>query len=136
MRGFATAAAIALVFAALAGCGLTVKAADLFLLTRVGQGQKLTMLVNDSGTISCDGRPATQISDPLLLQARDLASALDKDAKSGLRLPRTQGSVFVYTIRLQDGTISFPDTAAGSHQELAQVELFAVQAAHRPCGLA
>ena len=34
-----------------------------------------------------------------------------------------------------DGTISFPDTAARSRSELAQLELFAVQASQTPCGL-
>jgi len=28
---------------------------DVFLLTRTGPGSKLTLLLNDSGTISCDG---------------------------------------------------------------------------------
>ena len=41
----------------------------------------------------------------------------------------------MYRIRLQDGTISFPDTAAAKHKELAEAELFAVQAAQQACGL-
>jgi hypothetical protein len=124
---------IALVFAA--GCGEDVRSPDLFLLTRSGAGQKLTLLVNDSGTISCDGRAARPLPDQLLLVARDLADSLDSDAKSGLRINRPSNSVFSYTVRLQDGTIYFPDTAGAGHQELAQAEQFAVQAAQGPCGL-
>jgi hypothetical protein len=119
----------------IAGCGEDVQAPDLFLLTRTGQGQKLTLLVNDSGTISCDGRAARPLSDPMLLVARDLASSLDTDAKGKLRIKSPSNSVFSYTVHLEDGTIYFPDTAASAHQELAQAEQFTVQAAQGPCGL-
>jgi hypothetical protein len=119
----------------LAGCGENVKSPDLFLLTRTGEGQKLTLLVNDAGTISCDGRAPKALPDPLLLVARDLADSLDQDAKASLRINRASNSVFSYKVRLQDGTIYFPDTAGSAHQELAQAEQFAVQAAQGPCGL-
>ncbi len=119
----------------LAGCGLNVESPDLFLLTRTGQGARLALLVNDSGTIRCDGATARPLADPLLIRARAIASDLDKDAKASLRIPPTADSVAHYTIRLQDGTISFPDTAAAQHHELAEAELFAVQAAQQACGL-
>jgi hypothetical protein len=117
------------------GCGLNVQSPDLFLLTRTGQGGKLTMLVNDSGTIRCDGGRARTLAAALLLRARDLANSLDSDAKRSLKIASPPDSVFRYVIRLQDGTISFPDTAARSHPALAQAELFAVQAAQQACGL-
>ena len=136
MRRLATVAgALAAAVGLLAGCGADIQSPDLFVLTRTGQGQKLTLLVNDSGTIRCDGRPAKKMSDRLLLVARDLADTLDQDAKAKLRLPTPSNSVFSYKVRLQDGTIYFPDTAGSSHQELAQAEQFAVEAAQGPCGL-
>jgi hypothetical protein len=119
----------------LAGCGLSVQSADLFLLKRVGQGPPLTLLVNDGGTIRCNGSAKRQLSDPLLLQARTLASDLTKDVKAKARFTPSPGGVAFYTIKLQDGTISFPDTAASSHHELAEAELFTVQAAQSACGL-
>jgi hypothetical protein len=121
----------------LAGCGLGVQSPDLFLLTRTGLGGKLTLLVNDGGTIGCNGRPPRTLPDPLLLRARDLATSLDGDAKEKLRIASAPGSVYRYTIRLPDGTISFPDTAAagGRYPRLAQAELFTVQAAQQACGL-
>jgi hypothetical protein len=119
----------------LAGCGFAVQSPDLFLMTRTGQGKTLTLLLNDGGTIRCDGGRTRPLADPLLLRARDLATSLDSDAKRGLRIPAPADSVFHYTVRLQDGTISFPDTAAAKHSELAQAELFAVQAAQQACGL-
>src|SRR5579875_3410657 len=48
-----------------AGCGLNVQSPDLFLLTRRGQGQTLTLLVNDDGTVRCDGgRPGRRRPTP------------------------------------------------------------------------
>jgi hypothetical protein len=128
-------AAALLAAALVAGCGFDVQAPDLFVLTRSGQGGTLTMLVNDGGTIRCDSGRVRKLSDPLLLRARDLAASLDNDAKHSLRIPAPSNSAFRYKIRLQDGTISFPDTAAASHSELAQAELFVVQAAQQACGL-
>lgn len=129
------ASAVLLLAAALGGCGLNVQSADLFVVKRVGQGHTLTVLINDSGTISCNRGKPKQLADPLLLQARDLASALDKEAKAKLKISSSATSVFSYTIKLQDGTISFPDTAASTHHELAQAELFTFQVAQRSCGL-
>lgn len=126
-------AALAALILGLAGCGLNVRSADLFLLTRTGQGHKLTLLVNDGGTITCNGGRSKPLADSLLLRARDLANALDGDARRHLRLPASPNSVFQYRVRLQNGTIAFPDTAARSHPVLARVELFAVQAA-QSCG--
>jgi hypothetical protein len=119
-----------------AGCGLNVSSPDLFVLTRTGQSQTLTLLVNDGGTIRCNGQPARTLADRVLLQARDLATSLDNDAKKGLHIAAGAGSVYSYKVKLQDGTITFPDTAAASHHELAQAELFVLQAVHGPCAQA
>lgn len=128
---------LAALFAAVAvgGCGLSVQSADLFLVTRTGQGQKLSMLVNDAGTISCNGGKAKDLPDPLLLQARDLSSTLNHDVSTKLHFPGRRGSVFTFTVKVQNGTFTFPDTAARTRKELSQLELFVVQAASDPCGI-
>lgn len=118
----------------LAGC-LSINSPDLFLLTRTGVGDKLTLLINDGGTIRCNDRAPRPLAEPLLLRARDLANSLATDAKQHLTIAPTADSVAHYTVRLQDGTISFPDTAGAKRSELAQVELFTVQAARQACGL-
>jgi len=131
-------AGIALILAAilaLAGCGLNVASPDLFVLKRTGAGKTLTMIVNDAGTIRCNGGKSKTLPDPLLLQARDLATSLDKDAKAKLQIAAAADTVTFYTVTLQDGKITFPDTAGRSRKELAQAELFTVQAAQRGCGL-
>ena len=130
-----TAAAVLATVAMLAGCGLDVQSPDLFQVTRTGQGQKLTLVVNDGGTIACNGAKAKSLPDPQLLQARDLATQLNLDAKAKLKFPASTRSVFSYTVKVPDGTFTFPDTAAGSRKELSQLELFVVQAAASPCGL-
>lgn len=127
------AAVVAAVLAA--GCGLDINSGDLFLLKRTGGGRPLTMLVGDGGTISCNGAPARSLPGPLLLSARDLAQQLDSDAKANLHLPSGRRSVYTYSMRLQNGTITFPDTAAAAHHELALAEQFALQAAQGPCHL-
>jgi hypothetical protein len=121
--------------AVLTGCGLSVQSADLFLLKRTGAGRGLTLLVSDGGTIRCNGGSAKPLSDKLLIQARDLTSKLNDDAKRGMHIPPGPQSVATYTVRLQHGTITFPDTAARAHSELAQLELLAVQISQGPCGL-
>jgi hypothetical protein len=118
----------------LAGCGLNVRSPDLFLLTRTGAGARLRLLVNDGGTIRCNGGAARTLPDSLLLDARQLAGDLDKDVQNKLR-PAGRAGVYTFSVRLQDGTLTFPDTAASQHSELARAELFALQAAQGPCGL-
>src|SRR5438270_13858248 len=58
---------------ALAGCGLNVASADLFVLHRRGPGPELNALLSDGGTVRCGTTPAQALPDPLLLAARDLA---------------------------------------------------------------
>jgi hypothetical protein len=115
------------------GCGFDVEEPDLFLLTRTGQGGELTLLVNYGGTVSCNGAKAKNLPDPLLLNARNLESNLDTDAKAKLNIPTPKHSVFSYKVRLQDGTIYFPDTAGATHSELAQAEQFALQTDQQVC---
>jgi hypothetical protein len=134
-RSGAALASAGLAVAVLAGCGFDVQSADLFLLTRTGQGRTLTMLVNDGGTIRCDGAKAKPLSNALLIQARDLAEDLDPDSTKGLSIARTPGTVFYYRIKLQQGTVSFPDLAARGRKVLSEATLFAAQAAQGACGL-
>ena len=120
---------------AIGGCGLDVQSPDLFVITRTGQGQKLTMVVSYDGSISCNNGPQKQLPDPLLLQGRDLSNTLNNDTKKKLTVPRTSRSVFSYTVKLQNGTISFPDTAGLEHPDLAQTEQFFLNAVQQGCGI-
>jgi hypothetical protein len=134
VRRGAVAALVVVTVPVLAGC-FEVQSPDLFLLTRTGQGPKLTLLVNDGGTIRCNGGKAKPISNTSLIAARDLSDNLATDAQNKLTIPDVAGSVYYFRIRMQQGTISFPDKASAGRQVLAQAELFATQAAQRDCGL-
>jgi hypothetical protein len=115
---------------ALSGCGLNVASADLFVLHRRGPGGELVALLSDGGTIRCGTAAAKPLPDPMLLAARDLADALDKDVKANLRPAGRPGSIYAYSFKLTDGTLSFADTAAGpKHPELGRAELLATQVA-------
>jgi hypothetical protein len=131
----ATAAAVLLLTGALGGCGLNVQSPDLFLLTRTGQGGKLSLEVSDGGAIRCNGGPARIISSARLITARDLAVNLSPDAGHNLDLPAAPGSIYTFRIELQQGTISFSDRDTPGHPNLAQAALFATEAAQQVCGL-
>jgi hypothetical protein len=124
---------IAASFALLAACGLQVASPDLFVLRRTGTGRPLSLLVNDGGTIRCNGGRSRPLPDPLLVDARQLAQDLDKDAQAKLSLASPPNAVYRYVMTLQDGTVAFPDTAGAHHPELARAQLFAVQAAQQVC---
>ncbi|MGA2012561.1 MAG: hypothetical protein ABSH51_18805 [Solirubrobacteraceae bacterium] len=117
------------------GCGLDVNLGDVFVLTRTEAGATLTLVVNQSGTLSCNGAAPKTISSAMLIQARDLSVDLAADATAKLTIPRSPGTVQYFRIVLQQGTVAFPDRAAATHKTLAQAELFATQAAQQVCGL-
>ncbi|HWF74318.1 MAG TPA: hypothetical protein VG186_13295 [Solirubrobacteraceae bacterium] len=122
----ALAAAAATVL--LAGCGLAVQAPDLFAVTRTGgAGKPLTIVINDSGTVSCDRGPAKPISDRLLVVARSLVGQLDSDALKKLKPPSPPHSFYRFQVRLEKGSFSFPDTSAAHRPELAKLEQFLLQ---------
>jgi hypothetical protein len=125
--------ALTLAACAAAGCGLEVQQPDLFLLTRTGGGSNQTLLVNSGGTVRCNGTRTRPIPDKLLLQARNLTGRLNRDARRHLRIAPTPNSVYRYRVKVQTGTIVFPDTAGDKHPELAQLELLAVKLAQGPC---
>ena len=116
-----------------AGCGLEVQSPDLFLLTRTGNGRKLTLLVNSGGTVRCNGSHTKPLPDKLLLEARNVTGQLNRDARRHLHIQPAPDSVYLYRVRLQQGTVTFPDTAARGRPELAQLELLAVRIVEGPC---
>ena len=126
-------AVLAAVAAVAAGCGLNVELPDLFLVTRTGSGPKLTLVVNEGGGITCNGGRQKTLSSSQLITARDLADNLSQDAHAKLTFPAPPGTVYRYTVKLQQGTISFPDRAATAHQYLGQIEAFVLQAAQQYC---
>jgi hypothetical protein len=120
----------------LAGCGADYP--DLFLLTRSGSlpGARLTLLVNDGGTVSCNGGTEHQLPPRLLLDGRRIATDLMEEAHDDLTLSAPRGALLRYRLRTQDGTVTFSDVDAARRPELAPVIVFGRKVAQDVCGLA
>jgi hypothetical protein len=132
----AAALAIALAAAALSGCG-GVSAADLFLLTRTGPtpGQRLVLLVNEEGGVTCNGGPVHKLDDAQIVKARGIQEDLRTPAGENLRLPARPGSVFSYSLRDENGTVGFADNSAGQPRVFHDLALFVEQTAQQVCHL-
>ena len=117
----------------LAGCGAP--SADLFVVTRSGKDRNanLKLLVSDDGTVRCNQRKPVPMGANRLLDARELARDLEKQAALGLELPKEKGSILSYKVRLEAGTIAFADTSRGLPKTFSRVEAFTADVAERVC---
>ncbi len=120
----------------LGGCG-GVRAADLFLVTRTGPspGQRLELLVNEEGGVTCNGGAVHKLDDAQIVRARGIQEDLHDPASRSMRLPARAGSVFAYSVRDENGTVTFADNSAGQPHVLRQLALFVLQTAQQACGL-
>jgi hypothetical protein len=122
----------------LGGCG-GVTAPDLFIVYRSGSTPqaRLTLLVNEEGGVTCNGRPAQQkLSDPQIVKAREIQEELLKPSSSHLSLPARAGSVLSYYVRDESGTVHFSDNSAHQPAVLRKLALFVLQSAQEICHLA
>jgi hypothetical protein len=121
----------------LAGCS-GVTAPDLFVVNRYGAtpGAKLTLLVDEEGGVSCDGREASQkLEDAQIVKAREIQEEILKPSSTHLSLPPQKGSTLSYRVRDESGTVSFSDNSAGQPLVLHKLQLFVLQAAQQICHL-
>ena len=127
----------------LAGCGGG-PPADLFVVTRSGEvpGARLVLRVTDDGRASCNGGALVAVSSGDLIDARQLRRDLEGEeedevgpADEGLSLPPGPASVFRYTVRGQDGTVSFSDSSARQPAVFRGVAALTRRIAKGPCGL-
>jgi hypothetical protein len=127
-------AAVVVAAAALAACGE--QAPDLFLVKRSGLGRNanLTMVVNDGGSVTCNGR-SHELPPKSLLTARGLTRDLGKPANLALDLPPRPGSVLSYRVRMQAGTIAFADNSRDLPLPLIRLEQFTKDVSEGVCGL-
>jgi hypothetical protein len=118
----------------LAGCGTPPP--DLFEVTRSGadRNANVTIVVNDGGTVSCDGK-----SHPLdakdLLRARQLVRDLAPQAQLHLALPPGPGTQLSYKARMEAGNVSFSDTSRGNPQSFLQLAAFTKDVTEDICGI-
>jgi hypothetical protein len=121
-----------------AGCG-GVAAPDLFVVSRTGSTPqaRLTLLVNEEGGVTCNGRAAQQkLGDPQIVKAREIQEELLKPSSSHLSLPLRPRSVLSYYVRDESGDVRFSDNSAGQPAVLRKLQLFVLQTAQEICHLA
>jgi hypothetical protein len=125
------AALSALLFA---GCGTA--SPDLFEVRRSGEDRaaNVTMVVNDSGRVTCNGSEHPLDADRLL-RARELLRELAEPAELGLELPPGPGTNLSYRVRMEAGSVAFSDTSPGNLRVFLQVAAFTKDVAERVCGI-
>ncbi|MFM8561620.1 MAG: hypothetical protein ACKOQ0_02580 [Solirubrobacterales bacterium] len=137
----ALAAALAAA-ALLAGCGGP--SADLYLVERAGStpGARLTMLVGDGGTVTCNRGAQEPITSAQLIEARAIADGLNGDeeepgpAARGLELAPQPGSIFRYRVRSEAGVVAFSDNSKGQPEAFYRLARLTRRLSKEACGLA
>jgi hypothetical protein len=129
MRWVAAAAILVLV-----GCGTA--SPDLFEVRRSGpdRAANLTMVVNDGGAVTCNGK-RHDLGAERLLRARELERTLSEQAELGIELPPGPRAVLSYRVRLEAGTVAFSDTSRGSPRSFYELAAFTKDVAERVCGI-
>ncbi len=120
------------------GCG-GIKAPDLFIVQRTGSGPgaALTLVVNEEGGVTCNGRGGTlKLSDPQLVEARAIQEDLREPASEHVSLPPAPQSVLSYHLRDENGSVSFADNSAHQPEVFRRLALFVLQTAQQVCHLA
>jgi hypothetical protein len=126
--------AVAIAAFLISGCGTA--SPDLFEVRRSGEDRNanLTMVVNDGGQVTCNGREHPLDADRLL-RARELRRQLQKPAELGLELPPGPNPILSYRVRMEAGTIAFSDTSPGNPRAFLRVAAFTKDVAERVCGI-
>lgn len=118
-----------------AGCGESIELPDLFVVQRSGgaPGARLTLIVNEGGAVRCGRDPARQLSDPQLVLARGIQEELQGPSAKHLALPSRPGSVFSYSVRDAEGTVSFSDNSADQPSVLRHLAYFVLEVSQKVC---
>ena len=128
------AAALLLAAALAAGCGTP--SPDLFEVRRSGTdpNANVTMVVNDGGTVTCNGTRHT-LDAERLLRAREVERALEPQVELRLELPPGPRSELSYRVRTDGGSVAFADTSRGNPQSFLALAAFTKDVTERVCGL-
>lgn len=125
---------VVLVAVALAGCGTPPP--DLFEVTRSGadRNANVTVVVNDGGSVSCNGT-SHPLDAPDLLRARQLLRDLEPQAQLHLELPPGPNSQLSYKARMEAGNVAFTDTSRGIPTSFQQLAAFTKDVTENVCGI-
>ena len=124
---------LALVAAALAGCGT--ESADLFVVERDGElpDAKLTIVVGDGTTVECDGEERP-FANELLLDARQLAKDLEPLLDRRTRLPVPSQALLRFRVFNDVGEVRFADASPRLPPELGRLIVLTRAIAQDSCG--
>jgi hypothetical protein len=120
---------------ALTACGTP--SPDLFVVGRAGNvpGARLKLLVSDT-TVTCNGAAPMPMSDPQILEARNILKELLDLQRGKTELPPAPpAQIFRFSIRDEAGTLRFGDTTQRP-STLPRVARFTRDIATGLCGLA
>ena len=134
MSRCARAAAVLTAALAVSGCGTP--SPDLFEVQRRGDDRNanVDVVVNDGGSVSCNGASHPLEADRLL-RARQLLRDLEPQAELHLELPPGPRSQLRYKARMEKGTVSFADTSKGNPPSFLALAAFTKDITEDVCGL-
>jgi hypothetical protein len=117
------------------GCGGGVLSGDLFEVKRTGSvpGASLTLVVNEGGTVRCNGGKPLPIGDPQLVLARGIQEELKEAVSNHQYLPPRAGSVFGYYLRDEEGYVRFSDNSAGQSKIMRELQGFVLDVGRGVC---
>lgn len=116
------------------GCGT--ESPDLFAVERSGSDREanLRLVVNDGGSVTCNGKEHRLDAD-LLLRARQVLRDLAPQAELHLELPPGPQAQLRYRARMEAGTVSFSDTSRGNPKSFLALAAFTKDVTEDVCGL-
>jgi hypothetical protein len=119
---------------AVAGCGTPPP--DLFEVKRTGadRNANVDVVVNDGGSVSCNGKEHP-LDAALLLRAREILRDLEPQAELHLELPPGPGSQLRYRARMEAGTVAFADTSRDNPKSFLALAAFTKDVTEDVCGL-
>ena len=131
MRAPLAAAVLALTLTA---CGTP--SPDLFEVRRSGEdaNANVTVLVNDGGSVTCNGT-AFPLDTDRLLRARQVARDIEPQAELLVELPPGPDAQLSYSVRMEKGTISFSDTSRSIPRSFQAVAGFTADVIENVCGI-
>lgn len=137
MRLSLPVAALACV-AALAAAGCGGAPSDLLAVQRSGAlpDAEVAFVINDGGTIRCDGGEEQPLPSKLLLEGRDIVDALRVEFEERTSYPSAPNALLRFEVETADGEMSFSDVDGRRGEDLARLVFFVRRTAQRMCGTA
>lgn len=135
MRLSLPAAALACAAAvAAAGCGGDYS--DLLAVQRSGSlpDAEVSFVINDGGTIRCDGGEEQPLPSKLLLETRDIVDALRLQFEEQTSYPRSPSALLRFEAETADGEMAFSDVDGRRGEDVGRLILLVRRTAQQMCG--